>query len=70
MVKKYDKPLGRIQCDNCGYYNDIELLKRSGACHLCNKIIDEKSYFKSQMNKKLRLWKGKHEDGCSWWNTH
>lgn len=52
-MKKQDN----IKCDICGYYNKKDYVKFSGVCHLCGKILDEKAYFKSQMNKKLRLWR-------------
>lgn len=48
-----------IKCDICGYQNHEYYVKESGVCHLCGKILDERAYFKSQMNKKLRLWRGK-----------
>lgn len=68
MKKKHDKPLNRIKCDICGYQNDKNLVKGSGVCHLCGKILDDRAYFKAQMNKKLRLWRGKRQDGNTWWN--
>jgi len=58
-MKKHDKPLSRIKCDVCGYYNHVDYVKYSGECHGCGKILDEKAYFKAQMNKKLRLWRNK-----------
>jgi hypothetical protein len=48
-----------IKCDVCGYCNHKKFVQYSGVCHGCGKILDEKAYFKAQMNKKLRLWKGK-----------
>lgn len=48
-----------VKCDVCGYHNHKSYLKISGVCHLCGKILDERAYFKAQMYKKLRLWKGK-----------
>lgn len=58
-----------IKCPKCGYANHEYYIKQYGKCHLCGKILDEKAHFKQQMRKKLRLWKGKRQDGCSWWNT-
>lgn len=68
MAKKHDKPLNRTQCDVCGYYNSINLVKGSGVCHLCGKILDGRAYFKAEMNRRLRLWRGKRQDGNTWWN--
>ena len=55
MTKKHEGTLPRIKCDVCGYQNHIDYVKYSGVCHLCGKILDEKAYFKAQMNKKLKL---------------
>lgn len=66
MKKKYDN----VKCDICGYQNYKKYVDCSGICHGCGKILDDKAYFKAQINKKLRLWRGKREDGCNWWNTH
>ena len=49
--------LNNIKCDICGYQNHAYFVKQSGVCHLCGKILDEKAYFKQQMNIKLRLWR-------------
>lgn len=48
-----------IQCDICGYHNQKDFVKHTGACHCCGKILDDKAYFKAQMNKKMRMWRGK-----------
>ena len=56
MKKKYD---ANIKCDICGYCNHKDYVKYSGVCHLCGKILDDRAYFKQQLNKKLRLWRGK-----------
>ena len=48
-----------IQCEKCGYCNHKSYIKYTGVCHLCGNILDQKAYFKCQMNKKLRLWRGK-----------
>lgn len=58
-----------IQCKKCGYCNHKHYVEQTGKCHLCGNILDEKAYFKLQMRKKLRLWRGKRQDGNSWWNT-
>lgn len=62
MKKKKYKDLGNIQCEKCGYCNHKEYVKYSGVCNGCGNILDEKAYFKFQMNKKLRLWKGKRRN--------
>ena len=67
-MKKERKKIDNIKCDVCGYQNHNYYVKESGVCHLCGKILDDKAYFKSQMVAKLRLWKGKRRNGCSWWN--
>lgn len=59
MEKKKDAPLRVTFCDRCGYGNHNDFLKYSGVCHGCGKILDEKAYFRAQMNKKLRMWRGK-----------
>ena len=59
-----------IQCEICKYCNHKEYVVRSGVCHLCGNILDEKAYFKAQMNKRLRLWRNKRKNGNDWWNTH
>lgn len=56
--------LDNVKCDVCGYQNYRCYVKQSGVCHLCGKILDDKAYFKAQMNKKLRLWRGKR------WRTY
>ena len=48
-----------IQCDICGYNNLKQYVKYSGVCHCCGKILDDRAYFKQQMNKKMRLWRNK-----------
>lgn len=68
MAKK-PKRMDNIICDVCGYQNHKYFVKQSGVCHLCGKILDEKAYFKCEMNKRLRLWRGKRKDGTTWWNT-
>lgn len=56
---KEKRVFDNIVCDVCGYQNHKDYVKYSGVCHLCGKILDQKAYFKAQMNKKLRLWRGK-----------
>ena len=58
MPKKKEKFVEFVVCD-CGYRNKIDFLMYSGVCHCCGKILDEKAYFKAQINKKMRLWRGK-----------
>lgn len=55
MKNKKEK---HIICE-CGYQNKPFNVKIWGTCTRCRKILDEKAYFKYQMNKKLRLWRGK-----------
>ena len=57
-MKKGKEKLDNIKCDICGYQNHKCYVKYSGVCHLCGKILDDRAYFKAQMNKKLRLWRG------------
>lgn len=59
MKKKKERFVEYTQCDQCGYRNNQDFLKYSGVCNCCHKILDEKAYFKAQMNKKMRLWRGK-----------
>lgn len=65
-MKKKEK-LDNIKCDICGYQNHKHYVERSGICHLCGKILDDRAYFKAQMNSKLRLWRNKRIDGRDWW---
>lgn len=59
IMNKKDKPaLRNIKCE-CGYQNHEINVKRYGTCTGCGKVLDERVYFKRQMNKKLRLWRGK-----------
>lgn len=60
MKQKSKDNLKRIFCDKCKYGNHIDFVKYTGVCHCCGKILDEKAYFKAQMNKKMRLWRGKN----------
>lgn len=53
-----NKKNDRIKCEVCGYCNGKDFVKFSGVCHCCGKILDEKAYFKQELNKKLRLWRG------------
>lgn len=57
MSGKKKEPFRVTFCDKCGYGNNSDYVKYSGVCHGCGKILDEKAYFKQQMNKKLRLWR-------------
>ena len=58
-MTKNRKEFKILFCDVCSYGNNPDFVKRTGVCHGCGKILDEKAYFKQQMNKKLRLWRGK-----------
>ena len=58
MTKK-EKPLKILFCDICSYGNNPDYVKYTGLCHGCGKVLDDKAFFKYQMNKKLRLWRGK-----------
>jgi len=58
MQKKKPIKNVNIQCEKCGYCNHKEYVQYSGVCHLCGNILDDKAYFKQQMNKKMRLWRG------------
>ena len=62
MAKKHEKPLNRVKCEICSYYNDKDLIAYSGVCHGCGNILDQKAYFKTMMNKKLRLWRDERPD--------
>lgn len=62
MKKKKKKFIEYTQCDICGYKNNPDFLQYSGVCHCCGKILDDKAYFKAQMNKKMRLWRDKKFD--------
>ena len=42
----------------CGYHNKKEWTSYFGTCNRCRKVLDKKAYFKYEMNKRLRLWKG------------
>ena len=48
-----------IECDVCRYKNNPDYFQYLEICHCCGKILDERIYFKHEMNKKLRLWKNK-----------
>lgn len=57
-MAKGERQVKHVICE-CGYYNNPDFLMYSGVCHRCGKILDGKAYFKAQMNKKMRLWRGK-----------
>lgn len=61
MAKKEGKDYinKNIICPKCKYQNKPEYVMYSGVCNCCGEILDEKAYFKMQMHKKLRLWRGK-----------
>jgi len=58
-MRKKEKWKPGITCKKCGYFNHLDFVQYSGICNGCGAIIDEKAYFKAQMNKKMRLWRGK-----------
>lgn len=53
MVKKLDN----IKCDICQYQNHKNYVKISGVCHLCGNILDDRAYFRYQMNRRLKIWR-------------
>lgn len=53
MEQKYNT------CPECGYNNKKDYTKVYGDCLKCHYILDSKVYFKRNMNKSLRLWRGK-----------
>ena len=53
-----EKKMDNIKCEVCGYQNHKDYVQYSGVCHLCGNILDDKAYFKQQLNKKMRLWRG------------
>ena len=59
------RKIDNVKCDVCGYQNHRDYLQYSGVCHNCGKILDERAYFKAQMNSKLRLWRN---DRWKKWN--
>ena len=60
-MRQKPRKVNNVKCDVCGYCNNKDYLMYSGICHLCGKILDEKAYFKAQMNKKMRLWRIKEK---------
>ena len=57
-MKNYNKPLDNIKCE-CGYQNHKEAIDIFGTCKGCGKVLNEKAKYKYEMNKRLRLWRGK-----------
>lgn len=57
-MKKDIKPLDNIKCE-CGYQNHKENVQVFGTCRGCGKVLDSKAKYKYEMNKKLKLWRGK-----------
>lgn len=43
-----------IKCDNCGYYNKLNYIKKTGVCHCCNKILDKKAKLKNEIIKRSK----------------
>lgn len=48
-----------IKCKKCGKYSAKHHVESYGTC-LCGNVLDEKAKFKYEMNKRLRLWRGKN----------
>lgn len=48
-----------VTCKWCGYNNERGRFNQYGTCLKCGRILDEKTYFKIEMLKKLRLNKHK-----------
>lgn len=55
---RYSSQASFIVCD-CGYNNKKMWVELSGVCNCCGSVLDELAHFKYEMNKKLRLWRGK-----------
>lgn len=51
--------LENYDCPYCGYSNLKKNYEVYGTCTRCGKVLNEKAKFKYEMNKKLRLWRGK-----------
>ena len=43
-----------ITCKYCGYNNERARFLQFGTCLFCGKILDEKTYFKIQMMKRIK----------------
>lgn len=43
----------------CGYHNRKCFVELSGVCKCCGTVLDDRAKFKYEMNKRLKLWKGK-----------
>lgn len=57
-MRKFDKPLDNVKCE-CGYCNKKYWVNIYATCKLCGKVLDDRAKFKYEMNKKLKLWRGK-----------
>ena len=53
-----------IKCEICGYQNHKEYVAYSGVCHLCGNILDPRTYFRYNMNRKLKIWRDDLPDVC------
>jgi len=40
-----------ITCDDCGYNNQKDRFQAYGTCLRCNKVLDNRVYFKAQCRK-------------------
>lgn len=58
-MDKIEQELKIVRCQKCGKYNSKIYLKKYGTC-LCGNVLDKKAKFQYEMNKKLRLWRGKN----------
>lgn len=48
-----------VRCDKCGYCNQPEMVKSSGVCNGCGKILNEKAKYRYEMYHRLRMWRKK-----------
>lgn len=42
-----------VTCDECGYNNQKDRFQAYGTCLHCNKVLDDKVYFKAQLRKQV-----------------
>ena len=57
-----ERELKMKKCPKCGKYSSMVYVKSYGAC-LCGEVLDKKAKYKYEMNKRLRLWRGKNIGG-------
>ena len=58
-MKKDDSFLRGTLCDECGYFNQEQNVKRYGTCKRCNKVLDPKAKFDYEMFCRLKRWRKK-----------